>query len=93
MDDDSNVSDVTKEVDIDENGNVKSVDFATDSFSIFILAQTVENNRKFVYEDDNVKITAIADKKEEVLNSNLVQMKVEILDDPNSEEYKKIEAV
>ena len=63
LDDDSNVSDVTKEVDIDENGNVKSAEFATDSFSIFILAQTVENNRKFVYEDDNVKITAIADKK------------------------------
>lgn len=91
LDDDSNVSDVTKDVAVDEEGNVKSAEFVTDNFSIFILAQTVENNRKFVYEDDNVKITAVADKKEEVLNSNLVRMRVEILDDPNSEEYKKIE--
>ena len=93
LDDDSNVSDVTKDVAVDEEGNVKSAEFVTDNFSIFILAQTVENNRKFVYEDDNVKITAVADKKEEVLNSNLVRMRVEILDDPNSEEYKKIEEV
>ena len=93
LDDESNVSDVTKDVAVDEEGNVKSADFVTDSFSIFILAQTVENNRKFVYEDDNVKITAVTDKKEEVLNSNLVKMKVEILDDSDSEEYKKIENI
>ena len=79
LDDDSNVSDVTKDVAVDEEGNVKSAEFVTDNFSIFILAQTVENNRKFVYEDDNVKITAVADKKEAVLNSNLVRMRVEIL--------------
>ena len=82
---------VTADVTVSDEGNVKSAEFTTDSFSIFVLTQVVDVDRTFIYEDNNIKITAVADEKEEILNSNLVEMQVKVVDDPDSKEYKKIQ--
>lgn len=82
---------VTADVTVSDEGNVKSAEFTTDSFSIFVLTQVVDVDRTFIYEENNIKITAVADEKEEILNSNLVEMQVKVVDDPDSKEYKKIQ--
>ncbi len=93
LDEQLGAEDVTTDATVTEEGAVSSAAFATDSFSIIILSQVVEKDRTFVYEDKNVKITAEVGEEED-LNSNLVELKMDIVEDASSEEYKElVEAV
>ncbi len=91
LDEQTGAEDVTTGAEVDAKGAVDSAEFVTDSFSVFVLSQMVDVDRTFVYEDDDVKITAVVDEDEEVLNSNLAELKMEIVEDRDSKEYKKLE--